>query len=142
MDKKIYHYCEDTGRYLGESFAKVSPLDAKQGIEAYLIPGNATDIEPPEPVDGKLRCFVDGAWEYYDIPTPINEPEPTEEEILQLQIQDIKRELAQLDTIVNRPLENMILHQMQTAEYQPYSTELNTITRKQELRQLLQSLGG
>jgi hypothetical protein len=97
MSKQIYHYSQETGEYIAHGFAKLSPLDLKKGKEVYLIPSHATDVEPPEPKEGKIRTFVDGKWKYYDIPTPIMVPEPTETELLQMQIYDLESQLRRLD---------------------------------------------
>ena len=63
---KIYHYHPITGEYLSEGTADLSPADAKQGREVYLIPAHATNIMPPANVQGKSRVF-DGEWKYVDI---------------------------------------------------------------------------
>lgn len=63
---KIYHYHPITKELTGEGFATLSPLDAKQGNEVYLVPACATTIEPPEAIEGKARVF-DGIWKYVDI---------------------------------------------------------------------------
>lgn len=44
---RIYHYKDDTLEYIGDSIAKLSPLDAKQGRQVYLLPKNATSTPPP-----------------------------------------------------------------------------------------------
>lgn len=60
--KKIHHYSEATGEYLGTSDAFESPLEP--GV--YLIPAFATDIDLPEFVPGKALVFADGAWTLVD----------------------------------------------------------------------------
>lgn len=54
---KIYDYQPNTGEFLGEREARISPLD-----QHPLIPAYATDKEPPVEWDGFVRCFVDGVW--------------------------------------------------------------------------------
>lgn len=63
---RIYHYHPDTKEYLGNGKARLSPLDAKQGQEVYLIPANATEIVPPKEVEGKARVFENNEWKYVD----------------------------------------------------------------------------
>lgn len=63
---KIYNYDAVTKAYMGEGFADESPLEA--GV--WLIPAHATAITPLEAQQNKIRCFVDGAWVYKDIPEP------------------------------------------------------------------------
>lgn len=55
---KIYHYDGTTGEYLGESDARVSPLES--GV--YLIPANATKEKPPKKTKGKALAFISGVW--------------------------------------------------------------------------------
>jgi hypothetical protein len=64
---KIYHYDAVTGHYKGESEAEISPLDAKQGRNVWIIPANATDLEPPEQKKNKMVVFEAGAWQSIDI---------------------------------------------------------------------------
>lgn len=61
--KKVYSYSPYTGEYTGETLADMSPLEP--GV--YHIPANATEIEPPAKVDGKIRVFVDGKWNYAEL---------------------------------------------------------------------------
>lgn len=69
----IWHYHPDTFVLLGAGQADPSPLDPP-GV--WLIPADATDIEPPVVPDGQQAVF-DGAWQLQDIPPPpLLEPEP------------------------------------------------------------------
>lgn len=74
---RIHHIHPDTGLYLGSSEADESPMEP--GV--YLIPANATHIEPPADVAGSARHFLAGGWEYREIPPPEPEPEPTIEDL-------------------------------------------------------------
>ncbi len=65
-NKAIYHYDPTTGDFRGIGEADKDPLDKGN----WLIPANATDIQPPEPVQGKRRVFDGSAWSLLDIPTP------------------------------------------------------------------------
>lgn len=62
-DKKAYSYNPVTREFTGESIADESPLEP--GV--FLIPAYATEIAPPEKVEGKFRAFNGTAWEYKDI---------------------------------------------------------------------------
>lgn len=42
----IYRYHPNTGEYVGEGEARLSPLDLKRGRIVYLMPGDATAIAP------------------------------------------------------------------------------------------------
>jgi hypothetical protein len=69
---KIHHYDQNTGEYLGEGVADADPLEPGR----WLIPANATNVQPPEHVEGSTRHFLAGGWEYRDIPAPVPEPVP------------------------------------------------------------------
>lgn len=69
---KVYNYAYEDGFYYGPSEADESPLEP--GV--WLIPANATTIEPPPFVEGKTIHFTGGGWAYRDIPVPVPEPEP------------------------------------------------------------------
>jgi hypothetical protein len=84
---QIYHYHPDTREYLGHGPADPSPLEP--GV--WLIPANATGVQPPTAMDGKIRVWNGSAWAFEDIPAPPEppapepepepEPEPTLEEL-------------------------------------------------------------
>ncbi len=67
---KIFNYAPNTGLLLSENKADESPLE----VGVWLIPANATTIQPPSAQDGKTIHFINSNWVYQDIPTP--EPEP------------------------------------------------------------------
>lgn len=50
---KIYVFNPETGVYLGEDFADESPM----GRGAYVLPGDATTIEPPKVEYGQFPVF-------------------------------------------------------------------------------------
>jgi len=55
---KIYYFNEATRAHAGEGRADPDPLDRGR----YLIPGNATDIEPPIVPTGMTAVFGTDAW--------------------------------------------------------------------------------
>lgn len=55
--KKVYNYNEE-GYFIGESQAKVSPLD-----NLYLLPAKATFTPPPTTNNEEVARFVDGTWQ-------------------------------------------------------------------------------
>lgn len=70
---KIYHYRPDTQQFCGADVADQDPMD----LDNWLIPANATPVEPPALQEGKAIHFVDGVWVYQDIPViPPELPEP------------------------------------------------------------------
>lgn len=88
---KIYHYDRETGIYIGESEARIDPLEtAKQKKDIYLLPAYATFTAPPVIPEGKQAAFISGKWVLEDIPKPPEPekpPEPTEEEIKALELE-------------------------------------------------------
>ncbi len=58
---KIYLFDPETGVYLGEDFADEAPV----GRDAYLLPDDATTIEPPEVEGGQFPLFLadEKRWE-------------------------------------------------------------------------------
>lgn len=78
MAKKIYNYDPKTMVFLGESEADESPLEK----DVFLIPANATEVEPPKPVSGKDIVFNGKGWDLVAVPkkpTPLPEiPEDLE----------------------------------------------------------------
>jgi hypothetical protein len=61
---KIYHYDFETGIYLGEGLADISPLE--EGV--WLIPAQATEIAPPEFSPRQYAAFVNNQWVIEAIP--------------------------------------------------------------------------
>ncbi len=87
MDKKepikIYHYTPETGEFLGEGLSDICPISGSN-----LIPAFATEIAPPEILEGKKAVFVSSSWELCDIPKVVEnkEPDPTPEQVKQQKI--------------------------------------------------------
>jgi hypothetical protein len=67
----IFNYHPETGVYLGQSKADLSPLEPN----VWLIPAYATELEPPKAGEGQVALFNGTAWSvipdhrgtYYDI---------------------------------------------------------------------------
>lgn len=72
---RIFHI-DENGTLIGEGRADADPLQPG----AWLIPAQATTVEPPQPIEGSVRRFVAGGWEYHDLPEPEPEPSPVEPE--------------------------------------------------------------
>lgn len=71
---EIYNYNPDTFELVSKSVADKDPIEEGN----WLIPANATNVQPPVEVEGKSRHFKDGAWVYVDIPV-VPQPEPVTE---------------------------------------------------------------
>lgn len=69
---RITVYCyDDAGFYVGTDVAVESPLERGCGI--YLIPDKATDVAPPDAIDGKVLRWTGQGWEHVDPPGPTAE---------------------------------------------------------------------
>ena len=99
----IYHYNSE-GRFTGSTEANESPLEP--GI--FLIPANATSIEPPTFDSGFMAVFGGEAWNIIDITlevppieqTPPEQPK-TQAELLQIQNDALKVLVVTLQKQVN-----------------------------------------
>lgn len=72
----VYNYHPDTGVFLGEEIADISPLEP--GV--ILIPANATTEAPPACETGQLQVFRNGQWFLEAIPQPVPDQKPTLDE--------------------------------------------------------------
>jgi hypothetical protein len=66
MTMKVFNYNPDTGEFVSESEADESPLEP--GV--FLIPANATDLEPPSYGPGERAVFAEGKWSVETIHGP------------------------------------------------------------------------
>jgi hypothetical protein len=71
---KVYSY-DKNGFYIGISIAQPNPMQSSSGNNAFLIPANATTIEPPNEVTGKKAQWTStgigqdqGSWSLVDDP--------------------------------------------------------------------------
>ena len=65
MKTTIHHYHPVSREYLGYSEADESPLEPGE----FLIPANATSVEPPAVPEGKVAVWNSVDWSVLDIPT-------------------------------------------------------------------------
>lgn len=93
---KIYHY-DDAGQLVGEGSADADPLQPG----AWLIPAQATAIEPPQFAMTGHRVFFNGSeWIQEALPEPQEESKPTASEIRRA---EIMAELYRIDAASSRP---------------------------------------
>ena len=73
-----YSY-DNSGYYIGPCLCQVDPVRSyREGKTAYLLPANATFVEPPAyDAESAIPVWTGGAWEIALLPEP--EPEPTPE---------------------------------------------------------------
>ena len=61
--KYVYNYDKNTGEFLNATPAQLDPAETElQGKDVFLLPANATFIEPPIAVDGKIQVFKKEKW--------------------------------------------------------------------------------
>ena len=98
---KAYLYDEQTKEFIIEEDAHIDPLETKKkGENVYLLPANASFTPPLEEKEGFKVVFKGDEWVYEEIPEPEPLPEPTEEEIKQNRIWELKGKLADTDYVV------------------------------------------
>ncbi|TCS37497.1 hypothetical protein EDC30_104301 [Paucimonas lemoignei] len=79
---------DPNGIFIGETVADRSPLE--EGV--FLVPDGCVQEPPPAFVAGKLRAFVNGAWQYQDpplLPDSIGE-DPAPPALEQMRMQAIR----------------------------------------------------
>jgi hypothetical protein len=72
MQTKTVFQLDDEGFLIGETVADESPLD--EGV--FLLPAGCVEIDPLPAVEGKRQQFVNGMFQYIDIPqgpAPVDE---------------------------------------------------------------------
>ena len=95
----VYYYDEETKEFLYSEEAPLDPLETElKGENVYLLPANATFDEPLEPKEG-YKVVFDGSWKYEPIPEPEPEYVPSEEELSQQKIYELKTKLADTDYV-------------------------------------------
>lgn len=94
----IFHF-DENGAFVGQGNADADPLQPG----AWLIPAQATHIEPPAEMHGKARHFIGGAWEYKDIPAPEPEQMPPEPNNAEIKRGEIIMQLRFIDEQSARP---------------------------------------
>lgn len=64
---KVYFWDSETKELLEDGEAQLDPLEsAKQGKAVYLMPANATDIEPLKIKNGFTQVWNGESWEYIE----------------------------------------------------------------------------
>lgn len=96
--KTVYAYFPATGYYRGPQLlddSDLSPLE--HGV--YLLPGNTTEVPPPEPGPQQRARWIDGQWTLEDdiAPAPpLPEVPPTLEQAIAARVSEIKAEARAL----------------------------------------------
>ena len=86
-----YQYDSETKKYIGEIERQLDPLESlAHGKDIYLMPANSTDIRPLEPKEGYDIIFNGTDWEYKEIEKESEPYTPTEKEIKQSRIIELK----------------------------------------------------
>lgn len=85
--KTVYGYDHD-GKYTHDLI--LDNTDKAPVTGAWLIPAGYTATKPPAEKEGFDRVFINGAWEYVEIPEPPAPPEPTLDEAKAAKISELK----------------------------------------------------
>lgn len=118
---RIFHF-DENGAFIGEGVADADPMQPG----AWLIPAQATNVEPPEHIEGKMRRFIAGGWEYHEIPP--KETKKTEQQLSPAEIRrgEILSALAMIDAESMRPARAVALAVM--AGKSPNAQDAQTLT--------------
>lgn len=95
---RIFHF-DEQGAYLGEGIADADPM--QQG--AWLIPAQATTIEPPPALAAHRAVFDGFAWVQEPLPEPTPEPTPPEPTAAEIRRSEIMVALSGIDQRSVRP---------------------------------------
>lgn len=89
---KAYSY-NAAGQYIGEVACQIDPVQSKKtGQEVYLLPANATYIEPPGYDSGThIPVWNGDLWELNEIDVP-EQTTPTHEEINEMVVAKIREQ--------------------------------------------------
>lgn len=135
---KAYKYDSESKKYIGEIERQLDPIASrKKGHENWLMPANATDVQPLEEKEGFDIIWNGMAWEYQEVPQPEPEPEPQPEDEIKIRVAELKAQLASTDykiikcsecslAGVELPYDIVALH----AERQAIRDEINALENK------------
>lgn len=101
MTKTVYAYATD-GKYIGER--TLDDTDRSPISDAWQIPGNMTETQPPAAKEGYDLYYKGGKWEQVERPEPAPDPEPPTEmdEPQEMDVQTIpETELAVMEGMIN-----------------------------------------
>ena len=88
----LFTYDNQTKEYIGSERQYIDPLESKkEGRDIYVMTDNTTDVKPLEFKEGFTQIWNGKKWEYKELlKEPIPEPEPTQEEIEEMEYQAFK----------------------------------------------------
>lgn len=72
----LYHYHRETGELIGQSLADLDPMQPGR----WLIPANATTLQPPAPGAGQFPAWNGADWVLRAVPQPVPAPAPPPQE--------------------------------------------------------------
>lgn len=117
---RIFHF-DEQGALLGEGQADADPMQAG----AWLIPAQATTMEPPPPLAGHRAVFDGFVWVQEPLPEPTPEPTPPEPTAADIRRGEIMGELFTIDQKSARPARAIAL--AIAAAQQPNAADVQTL---------------
>ena len=129
--KRAYLF-DNAGYFAGEGIVQIDPLETKAaGREIFIMPANSTEIEPLPEKDGFKIKWNEDHWEYEEIPDEsVPEHAPTEEELKQQRLFELKGKLYQTDYKALKYAEGWLTEEEYAetkAERQAWRDEINQL---------------
>lgn len=95
----IAYLFNENGEFKYHYECQLDPLESKaQGKDIYLQPANSTFVEPPVVAENHKAIWNGEQWIDVDFTPKVEEPkQPTEKELLQIQIDELKGKLYNTD---------------------------------------------
>lgn len=129
--KRAYLF-DNAGYFAGEGIVQIDPLETKAaGREIFIMPANSTEIEPLPEKDGFKIKWNGSAWVYEEIPDEsVPEHAPTEEELKQQRLFELKGKLYQTDYKALKYAEGWLTEEEYAetkAERQAWRDEINQL---------------
>jgi hypothetical protein len=125
---QVYHYDEETKEFLYEEKAYIDPLETElKGKDIFLLPANATFLEPLSKKEGFKVVFDGEKWKYAEIKIEVEETpkEPTNEDISQMrQMAYVKK----TDPLTLRKLRKQALCKWTEEDEKEYISKIQSIS--------------
>jgi hypothetical protein len=122
MQTKTVFQLDEDGFLIGVAVADESPLE--EGV--FLLPAGCVEVEPLPHVEGKRQQFVNGVFQYVDIPREPEPASPTAAELWTTYQAEAKAAFAESDLVATRCFKAGVPY---PTEWQAYDNSLRGIVR-------------